>query len=154
MVRSWESLFKKEKHVAVPCRNRRLFCCVFQSHRCVRSTVSLNFLGGAYMCFVESLDIHATTKHVWAPPLTEVQRYGALNTAMRLKYVTDMGLPHTQSCHACGSTSVVFVLGWRHCSSCFTISTFVKYLNAVIWNWQQVVDPSIDTYTRIAMQSC
>ena len=45
--------------------------------------------GGAHMRFVDSLDIHASTKHVWAPPLTEVQRYGALNAAMRSKYATE-----------------------------------------------------------------
>ena len=28
--------------------------------------------GGAHMHFVDLLDIHASTKHVWAPPLTEV----------------------------------------------------------------------------------
>ena len=45
--------------------------------------------GGAHKCFVDSLDIHASTKHVWAPPLTEVQRYGTSNTAMRSKYATE-----------------------------------------------------------------
>ena len=45
--------------------------------------------GGAHMHFVDSLDIHASTKHVWAPPLTEVQQYGASNAAMRLKYATE-----------------------------------------------------------------
>ena len=29
--------------------------------------------GAAHMCFVDLLDIHASKKHVWAPPLTEVQ---------------------------------------------------------------------------------
>ena len=28
--------------------------------------------GGAHTRFVDSLDIHASTKHIWAPPLTEV----------------------------------------------------------------------------------
>ena len=45
--------------------------------------------GGAYMCFVDSLDIHASTKHIWAPPLMEVQRYGALKAAMQSKYATE-----------------------------------------------------------------
>ena len=30
-------------YVAVPCRNRRLFCRVFRSHRYLQSAVSLNF---------------------------------------------------------------------------------------------------------------
>ena len=45
--------------------------------------------GGAHMRFIDSLDIHASTKQVWALPLTEVQQYGASNTAMRLKYATE-----------------------------------------------------------------
>ena len=31
--------------------------------------------GGAHMRFIDSLDIHASAKHVWALPLTGVQRY-------------------------------------------------------------------------------
>ena len=45
--------------------------------------------GEAHMRFVDLLDIHASTKRVWAPPLTEVQRYGASNAAMRSKYATE-----------------------------------------------------------------
>ena len=45
--------------------------------------------GGAHMRFVDLLDIHVTTKRVWAPPLTEVQRCGASNTVMWSKYVTE-----------------------------------------------------------------
>ena len=45
--------------------------------------------GVAHMCFVDSLDIHASTKHVWAPPLTEVQQYSALNATMQSKYATE-----------------------------------------------------------------
>ena len=57
--------------------------------------------GEAHMHFV---DLHASMEHVWAPPLTEVQWYGASNTAMRLKYAIEIrdgitfnfhtGLPH------------------------------------------------------------
>ena len=38
--------------------------------------------GGAHMLFIDLLDIHASTKHVRAPPLTQVQQYGASNTVM------------------------------------------------------------------------
>ena len=38
--------------------------------------------GEAHMCFVDLLDIHASTKHVWAQPLMEVQWYGTSNTTM------------------------------------------------------------------------
>ena len=66
-------------HVAVPCRNRRLFRRVFPSHR----VVSLNFIKGrAHVRFVDLLDIHVSTKHIWALPLMEVQRYGASKAAI------------------------------------------------------------------------
>ena len=42
--------------------------------------------GGAHTHFVGLLHIHASTKHVWAPPLEEVHRYGTSNTVMRSKY--------------------------------------------------------------------
>ena len=52
----------------------------------------------AHMCFV---DFHSSTKHVWAPPLTEVQQYSALNTATyiieipnRIIFNFCTGLPH------------------------------------------------------------
>ena len=45
--------------------------------------------GGAHTRFVGLLDIPASTKGIWAPPLVEVQRYGASNTVMRLKYVME-----------------------------------------------------------------
>ena len=37
---------------------------------------------GAHMRLVDSLDIHASMNHVWAPPLMEVQRYSALKYVM------------------------------------------------------------------------
>ena len=46
-------------YVAVPCRNQRLFRCVFRSCCCIQSTVSLN-----------STHIHTSTKHIWAPLLS------------------------------------------------------------------------------------
>ena len=45
--------------------------------------------GGAHIRFVDSLDIHTSTKCVWAMPLTEVRRYDASNAAMRSKYETE-----------------------------------------------------------------
>ena len=45
--------------------------------------------GGAHTQFVDSSDIHTPTLHVWAPLLTEVQRYGSPSTAMRSKYMTE-----------------------------------------------------------------
>ena len=52
-------------HVAV---SYRLFHCVLRSHHCLRSAISLL----NHMCFVDLLDIHVSTKHSWALPLTEV----------------------------------------------------------------------------------
>ena len=45
--------------------------------------------GGAHTRFVGLLDIHASTKCVWAPPLAEIQRYGVSNTAIQSKYATE-----------------------------------------------------------------
>ena len=45
--------------------------------------------GGAHIRFIDSLDIHASMKHVWAPPLTEVQWYSTLNMAMESKYAME-----------------------------------------------------------------
>ena len=45
--------------------------------------------GGAHMRFVDSLDIHASTKRVWALPLVEVQWYDASKAPMRSKYATE-----------------------------------------------------------------
>ena len=74
--------------VAIPCKKTKVIH-IFWLHCCLRSAVLLNFVkGGAHMYFIDSLDIHASTNCVWASPLMEVQRYGASNTAMRLKYVT------------------------------------------------------------------
>ena len=36
---------------------------------------------GGHMCFVDAWISNKSTKCIWAPPLTEVQRYGTLNTA-------------------------------------------------------------------------
>ena len=57
--------------------------------------------GGDHMHFVDLLDIHASKKHVSAPPLTEVQRYGASNTVMRSKYAAQQPSISTWDCHIC-----------------------------------------------------
>ena len=45
--------------------------------------------GGAHTHFVGLLDIHASMKYIWAPPLIEVQWYGALNATMQSKYTME-----------------------------------------------------------------
>ena len=77
-------------YVAVPCRNWRLFGWIFWSHCCLRVPYRWTSVkGGAHMCFMDLSDIHASMKHVWAPPWTKVQRYSTSNPAMRSKYVTE-----------------------------------------------------------------
>ena len=52
--------------------------------------------GGAHMRIVDSSDTHTSMKHIWAPPLTEVQWYSASKAAMQSKYVQfdfQIGLP-------------------------------------------------------------
>ena len=43
--------------------------------------------GGAHMCFVNAWIPNESMKCIWAPPLTEVQQYAALKTAMQSKYM-------------------------------------------------------------------
>ena len=43
--------------------------------------------GDAHMRFVDLLDIHGSTKCIWAPPLTELQPYNTSKAAMWSKYV-------------------------------------------------------------------
>ena len=45
--------------------------------------------GGAYTCCIETSHIDATTQHMSAPPLTEVQRYSTLNEQMQSKYAME-----------------------------------------------------------------
>jgi len=45
--------------------------------------------GGAHTRWVNSSILATFTRRVWAPPLTEVLRYSASNTAMRSKYATE-----------------------------------------------------------------
>ena len=94
-------------HVTVPCRNRRWFRCIFWLHHCVQSAVSLNFRKGrAHTCFVDSLAIHASTKHVWALPIADVQWYGTFKHSdvieIRDGIIFDfyMGLSHIQVPHS------------------------------------------------------
>ena len=45
--------------------------------------------GGAHTQFVDAWIANESTKWLWAPPLTEVQQYSTLNTAMQWKYATE-----------------------------------------------------------------
>ena len=79
------------EYVAVSCTNQRLFRCVsiasLPSKRHIAEILEVE--SGAHMCFVDSFGIYASMKYVWAPPLMEVQWYGASNTVMQLKYTME-----------------------------------------------------------------
>ena len=66
--------------VAVPCRNRRLFRCIFRAHCCVWSTVSLNFHYGR-RSYVQRRCMDIYKAHM-SPALNG-------SSAIRLKYVTN-----------------------------------------------------------------
>ena len=56
--------------------------------------------GEAHMCFVDSLDIHASTKHIWALPRSSaIQHFKHSNVIKICNGITIdfyMGLPHMQ----------------------------------------------------------
>ena len=94
-----------KQHVAVPCRNQRLFYRVFRS--CIAAFEApycwTSVKGWAHTCFVDAWISNKSTKRIWAPPLTEVQWYGASKAAMWSKYTTEYfdfytGLLHVYSC--------------------------------------------------------
>ena len=83
-------LLHKYIYAAVPRRNQRLFRCISRSNRCLWSAVLLNFrygLGSYALCRV--IRYSRIYEVCMSPALTEVQRYGASNTAMRSKYATE-----------------------------------------------------------------
>ena len=45
---------------------------------------------GTHTHFIYSLDIHTSMKHVWALPLTEVQRYGAIHNGIIFDFYTGL----------------------------------------------------------------
>ena len=47
------------------------------------------FIKAELTSFVDSLDIHVSTKRILAPPLTEVQQYSASNTVLQSKYTME-----------------------------------------------------------------
>ena len=75
-----------QSHVEIEGYSAACFDCIAAFEALYRWTSAK---GGAHMRFIDLLDIHASTKHIWTLPLTEVQWYGVSNTAMWLKYVTE-----------------------------------------------------------------
>ena len=73
--------------------------------------------GGAHTRFVDAWISNESTKCIWAPPLTEVQRYGTLNAAMRSTYATQshihikLNIQHFNSLYRqCACVGVVRIL--------------------------------------------
>ena len=79
-------------YVAVLCKNQTLtYFVVYFEHIAAFETLYhwTSVKGGAHTRFIDLLDIHASTKLIWSPTLTEVQRYGTSKAAMRSKYATE-----------------------------------------------------------------
>ena len=73
IITSQVATFINKGHVAVPCP---MGCSVayFDRFAAFEAPYRWTFVkGGAHMRFVDSWDIHTSTKHAWTPPLTEVQ---------------------------------------------------------------------------------
>ena len=70
--------------------------------------------GGAHTCFVDAwISSNKPTKCIWAPPLTEVQQYGALNAAMWSKYTTEyLGFQRGTATSVIISTHRHWSCGW------------------------------------------
>ena len=90
-------------YVAVPCRNSVAYfdhIAVFEVPYCWTSVK-----GGAHTRFMDVWIAHEATKHKWAPPFTEVQRYGASKAMMWSKYTTELPSISTRDCHIWSSLS-------------------------------------------------
>ena len=81
--------------------------------------------GGAHTHFVDAWISNESTKCIWAPPLTEAQRYGTSTAAKRSKYATVdfyTGLPHILIL----SGSMTNTVPWRNYM--LTMSSFIPLL--------------------------
>ena len=84
--------------MAVPSRNRTLVHCILQPHYSVQSAVAQIFCV-AHTRYIDLSGIHASSLHVWAPPLSELLRYSALNVIMQSICTTEYCSISTQDCH-------------------------------------------------------
>ena len=92
-------------YVAVPCRNQRLFRCVFRSCCCIQSTVSLNLT-----------HIHTSTKHIWAPLLSSAIQCFECSDAIKMCDGITFKFLHgtvTNSILTCVISVTVECLVWR-----------------------------------------
>ena len=96
----------KNEYVAVPCRNRRLFRCVFRSHRCVQSAVSLNFREGRcsyalcklirYSCIYEARMNPALNR---SSAIRRFEHSNAIEIRDGITFDFYTGLPHMHTYH-------------------------------------------------------
>ena len=66
-------------HVAVPNRNRILFCHVFRAHHQVRLMHWVSTKGRVHMQYVNAWISDTSMKNIWAPPSAEEQCYSMFN---------------------------------------------------------------------------
>ena len=91
-------------YVAVPCRNQRLFCRLFQSHLCLRSAVLLNFLEGRGSYALRRFIRYSCNYEVCMSPTlngsSAIQRFehsDAIEIRGGITFVFYTGLPHMNS---------------------------------------------------------
>ena len=86
LLQSWFNLFTQ---VTVPCRNRRLFYRLFLSPHWVWSACHWTSLikGRVHMCFVDLLNIHTSTKHIYQPHCNWNMWWNNLNLCMELPHM-------------------------------------------------------------------
>ena len=96
-------------YVTVPCKIEDYSVTCFDCFAVFEVPYCWTFIkGGAHTYLVDPRISNESTKRVWAPPLTKVQQYDTLNTAMRLKYATEGSSISTQDCHI----FVCSTVGW------------------------------------------
>ena len=122
--------YRRQLYVTVPCRNILLHVSIaFATFKALTAKLLLRVGGGwAHMCFIDAWITTKFTKHVWASPLTDIQRYGTLKTAMRPKYTAEW----------CSCDSSWSCLGTEECIYCrfkkFTLlNTGARYNKYFKW---------------------
>ena len=65
-----------------------------------------SIMGGAHIDFIDSLDTHASTKHIWAPPLMEAHMSSALNGSSAIRR-----FKHSNTIKICNGITFDFYTG-------------------------------------------
>ena len=122
-------------YVAVPCRNWSFSVAYFDRITAFETLCCWTSIKGGAQ-FVGSLDIYASTKRVWAPPLAKVQQYSASNSNAieirdRITFDFYMGLPH-------------ILTKWNNfCTSSITLVDFLGlmlfHLKSLPWSFRFLI---------------